>query len=92
MSTFAPQSQAYGGSAVYPAPTAGVLDGFSPARSSAPYLGKEPDPAAPPKPHTKCMFKRPDGKLCQGPRAKETEYCIGHLRSLAKQEAQHESE
>lgn len=33
--------------------------------------------------HTRCMAN--DG-TCQGIRAKGTEYCIGHLRSMAKEQ------
>jgi hypothetical protein len=93
------------------APVSQALDGFAPmyqaqqpghngmgwAYSSVPYAGPTPDPWEPPKPHTACMYKRDDGDLCRGPRAKGTEFCVGHLRSLAKQaqqsqEAESESE
>jgi hypothetical protein len=57
-----------------------------------PYAGPEKlaDTKSPAK-HTACMFTRADGSLCRGPRAKGTQHCIGHLRSLAKQEASDES-
>jgi hypothetical protein len=33
--------------------------------------------------HTRCMANE---GTCQGIRAKGTEYCIGHLRSMAKEQ------
>jgi hypothetical protein len=58
--------------------------------SSVPYAGEpvprqfgtEHNPG-----HKACMFERANGQLCRGPRAKGTEYCIGHLRHLGKLEA-----
>jgi len=34
--------------------------------------------------HTRCMANE---GTCQGARAKETMYCIGHLRQMAKEQA-----
>jgi hypothetical protein len=33
--------------------------------------------------HTRCIA---NNETCDGPRAKGTEYCIGHLRSMAKEQ------
>ena len=37
-----------------------------------------------------CIFVRDDGSQCKGPKAKDTDFCIGHLRSIEK--AQKEAE
>lgn len=34
-----------------------------------------------------CTFTNDEGSRCRAPKAKETELCIGHLRSKLKQEA-----
>jgi hypothetical protein len=45
-------------------------DGAKLATASAPYLGRG-----------KCMGNE---DTCEGPKAKGTEYCIGHLRSMGQ--------
>ena len=44
-----------------------------PAAGGMPYLG-----------HTRCMANE---ETCQGARAKGTDYCIGHLRQMAKEKS-----
>jgi hypothetical protein len=46
------------------------MDGARMATASAPYIGRN-----------RCVA---DNDTCEGPKAKGTEYCIGHLRSVAK--------
>jgi hypothetical protein len=48
--------------------------------SGNPYLGK----------YQTCLIIRNDGGQCKGPRAKGTDYCIGHLRSMEKAQKEQE--
>jgi len=41
------------------------------AAASAPYVGRN-----------RCIA---NDDTCEGPKAKETDYCVGHLRSMAKE-------
>jgi hypothetical protein len=73
---------------LYPSQGPG-LDGLSWANSSVPYVGGEdPYGFVEPPAHTKCMHPSSRSKgLCQGPRAKGTEFCVGHLRSMGRLDA-----
>ena len=87
MSNYSPQNEVGGGvTPLFPA-TANIPQGSAPAFSSVPYVGPElkrqfGDPLPSRDQHKKCMFERTDGNLCRGPRAKSTDYCVGHLRKL----------
>ena len=64
-----------------------VMGGSTPGTRLAPSSGSVPagvglDYVPAPVPHTKCMVERDDGTKCRGPRAHDTEYCIGHLRTM----------
>lgn len=66
-----PYHETWGGSRVEPKTPHSPRGGASLIRDSGvPYVG-----------HTRCMANE---ATCQGHRAKGTEYCIGHLRSMAK--------
>ena len=77
------QYQAQSGLAASSPITPNVATGFASSGSSVPWVD---DPEEKKRAHTACMFEREDGELCRGPRAKGTQYCIGHLRSLSKRE------
>jgi hypothetical protein len=49
---------------------AAQVDGARLAAGSAPYLGRN-----------RCVA---NNDTCEGPKAKETDYCIGHLRAMSK--------
>lgn len=49
---------------------AGMQTGSRLASASAPYIGRQ-----------RCVA---NGDTCEGPQAKGTEYCIGHIRSIDK--------
>lgn len=49
-------------------------DGSRIAAASGPYLGRN-----------RCVA---NNDTCEGPKAKGTEYCVGHLRSMAKKESE----
>lgn len=51
---------------------AAMADGARLAPGSAPYLGRN-----------RCVA---NNDTCEGPKAKGTEYCIGHLRAMAKKD------
>lgn len=60
---------------LYGAPVSGlrpahVADGSRMAAPSGPYEGRN-----------RCIA---NNDTCEGPKAKETDYCVGHLRSMAK--------
>jgi hypothetical protein len=48
--------------------------------SGNPYLGK----------YQSCLVVRADGAQCKGPKAKGTDFCIGHLRSMEKAQKEQE--
>ena len=48
--------------------------------SGVPYLGK----------YQTCLVVRADGAQCKGPKAKGTDFCIGHLRSMEKAQKEQE--
>jgi len=50
---------------------AGAVEGSRMAPASGPYIGRN-----------KCIAK---DDTCKGPRANNTEYCVGHLRSQKKE-------
>jgi hypothetical protein len=51
---------------------AGQPSGSKLATASAPYLGRQ-----------RCIANE---DTCEGPKAKGTDYCIGHLRAMAKKD------
>ncbi len=48
--------------------------------SGNPYAGK----------YQTCLVVRADGAQCKGPKAKGTDFCIGHLRSMEKAQKEQE--
>jgi len=60
--------------------------GESASRGSRPYATADarqaPAGGMPFEGHTRC---RANGETCQGARAKGTDFCIGHLRQMAKE-------
>jgi hypothetical protein len=64
-----PAHAMYGSPVTSTAPAAKVA-GSRPAGASGPYLGRQ-----------RCIA---NSDTCEGPQAKGTEYCIGHLRSFQK--------
>lgn len=65
-----------------------ALYGVPATAASRPYATADASPAPaggmPYLGHTRCMANE---GTCQGARAKETMYCIGHLRQMAKEQA-----
>lgn len=53
---------------------AASTSGSAPAGAGLPYLGRN-----------RCIA---NNDTCEGPKARDTDYCIGHLRSMAKKEEQ----
>lgn len=51
---------------------AGAVPGSKQASASAPYVGRN-----------RCVANE---DTCEGPKAKGTDYCVGHLRSMAKKD------
>lgn len=92
MSNFAPAHSATPGfEQKHPSHAHGAVgESVAMSYSSVPYagaavprqLGTEHNPG-----HKACMFERADGQLCRGPKAKGTQYCIGHLRHFDKKES-----
>jgi len=64
---------------LYGEPVSGVrpasaIAGSRLAAPSAPYLGRQ-----------RCIA---NDDTCEGPKAKGTDYCVGHLRSMAKKDSE----
>ncbi len=64
---------------LYGEPVSGIrlsaqMDGSKMAAPSAPYLGRN-----------RCIA---NNDTCEGPKAKGTDYCVGHLRAMAKKESE----
>ena len=67
-------AHAYYGQPVTGIRPAAQQDGSKLAAPSAPYVGRN-----------RCIA---NDDTCEGPRAKGTEYCVGHLRSVKKAESE----
>lgn len=65
-------AHAYYGDPVAGQRPAGQQAGSKIAPGSAPYLGRN-----------RCIA---NNDTCEGPKAKNTDYCIGHLRAMAKKD------
>lgn len=67
----APAYSLYGAPATAGQKPVDAADGSRLAAASGPYLGRN-----------RCVA---NNDTCNGPKAKGTEYCVGHLRSMAKE-------
>lgn len=70
--TSRPVHSLYGEPATRNSRPAQSQDGSRLAAASAPYVGRN-----------RCVA---NNDTCEGPKAKDTDYCVGHLRSMAKKD------
>jgi hypothetical protein len=72
--TAKPAHSLYGVPATRDSRPAGAPEGSRPASASGPYIGRN-----------RCIA---NNDTCEGPKAKDTDYCVGHLRSMSKKETE----